>query len=195
MQLSIAPQRWYAPADGVTRIEVIITLRSGEGNPVAGRGAPARNAGDDSRWRHYEWLRRGVVRIHSSNPGDAIMTASVEELLPCSNGFRSGTSTIHFTDFAAPDSAARRRRSLHGWCAPHCAATNCGRDGVQRGGATDESRRLSYSREWQLWHCAVGIGLAFPPVGDIENFAIPANSSRLARAVDAADFGSLLYSV
>ena len=149
MQLSIAPQRWYAPADGVTRVEVIITLRSGEGNPVAGREVFLHSTLgtilDGGITNGYGEAR---ARIHSSNPGDAIMTASVEELLPCSNGFRSGTSTIHFTDFAAPDLRPGAAAPYMDGALRIAPQPDCGRDGVQRGGATDESQSLPHSCEW-----------------------------------------------
>lgn len=37
LSLAVAPQRWFAPADGVSLIPVALTLRDGTGHPLSGR--------------------------------------------------------------------------------------------------------------------------------------------------------------
>lgn len=100
-QISIAPQQWYVPADNVTQVEVILTLRTGEGNPIAGQEVFLHSTlGEVLSGAITNAHGQTRARVKSDVAGDAILTASVTRDLPCSSDYRSASSTIHFMPFA-----------------------------------------------------------------------------------------------
>ncbi|RPI55554.1 MAG: hypothetical protein EHM56_05160, partial [Chloroflexi bacterium] len=79
LRLSLAPQRWFAPADGVTLIPVKITLRDGAGRPLSGRSIRLQSdLGDVSGAGITDSMGETLAYFSSDTPGDAVLTALVE---------------------------------------------------------------------------------------------------------------------
>lgn len=178
--LSLAPQRWYLPADGVTRADVLITVRNGEGQPVLGRIVKmhtTRGFVIDGGMTNAHG--QTLARIASNNPGIATLTASVSETDPCANIFHSGTATVNFTPFdpgeLTPGAAAPYMDGGLGFFP----------DPIVEGVPTKITARLTNPNDFPILVNGTfgiaqsGIGLAFPPVGSVEGFEIPANSTRV----------------
>lgn len=183
-QISISTQRWYIPADGVTQAEILLTLRTGEGNPIAGQPVFLHSTlGTVQSGGVTDGHGQSRARVKSTIAGEAVLTASVTRNVPCSSDYRSGTSTIHFTPFQSGD-------------IPSDAAAPYVDNDLQfspmpivQGVTTQISARLVNSNSFPIFVNGTfgilqsGMGLSFPPVGSVEGFEVPANSARIV-AVD-----------
>lgn len=79
LRLSLAPRRWFAPADGVTLIPVAITLRDGAGRPLPGRSIRLQSdLGAASGTGITDLKGETLAYLSSDTPGDAVLTALVE---------------------------------------------------------------------------------------------------------------------
>ena len=175
--LSVTPLRWFIPADGVTRGEVTITLRDGEGNPVAGHQVSLRTTlGSVITGSLTDAQGQARARIASDLPGEAQLTASVQETNPCIIRARSGLAVVTFTAFnpgeLMPNAAAPYMNSgLEFYPEP-----------IVKGVSTVIVARVVNPNDFPIsvngdfGIAQSGIGLAFPPVGSVENRVIPANS-------------------
>jgi len=109
--LNLSPRRWYAPANGLTRVYFDITVRDGNGTPLPGRKVRLTSSlgsvvdggitGVDGKTLAY---------LTSQSVGDADVTAALDTLNTC-EGALSPISKITFTlpfDFTdlMPNSAA-----------------------------------------------------------------------------------------
>ncbi len=109
--LTLSPRRWYAPANGVTRVYFDITVRDGNGAPLPGRKVRLNSSlgsvvdggitGADGKTLAY---------LTSQSAGDADVNAALDTLNTC-EGALSPISKITFTppfDFTdlMPNSAA-----------------------------------------------------------------------------------------
>ncbi len=176
--LSVTPLRWFIPADGVTRGEVIITLRDGEGNPVAGHQVSLRTTlGSVITGSLTDAQGQARARIASDLPGEAQLTASVHETNPCIIRARSGLAVVTFTAFdpgeLMPNAAAPYMNSgLEFYPEP-----------IVKGVSTIIVARVVNPNDFPIsvngtfGIAQSGIGLAFPAVGSVENRVIPANST------------------
>ena len=109
--LTLTPRRWFAPADGTTKVYFDITLRDANGAPLPGRviklgtslGTPTDGGTTDLYGKTLAFLVSGSV-------GEANVKASLDALTAC-EGAMSPTARVSFTlplDITAlfPDSPA-----------------------------------------------------------------------------------------
>ena len=95
--LTLTPRRWFAPADGLTRVYFDITLRDGNGSPLPGRivrlstslGTAVDGGITDGQGKTLAYLTSGST-------GDADVAAALDAATAC-DGALSPTSKITFT--------------------------------------------------------------------------------------------------
>lgn len=178
-QIAISPQRWYIPADGVTQAEVILTLRTGEGNPIAGQQVFLHTTlGQIVSGGVTDGHGQTRARIKSLVAGEAVLTASVTRNLPCSSNYRSGTSTIRFTPYQqgdVPSDAAAPYADGRLDFSPMPIITGVT---TRLGASLVNTNTFPIYINGTFGVVQSGIGLAFPPVGSVEDFVIPAKSTR-----------------
>jgi hypothetical protein len=95
--LTLSPRRWFAPANGTTRVYFDITLRDGNGAPLPGRivhltsslgsAVDGGTTGVDGKTLAY---------LTSGSPGDADVSAALDTVTACEDAL-SPTSKITFT--------------------------------------------------------------------------------------------------
>jgi len=183
--LAITPRRWFAPADGLTRVWVAITLRDGAGNPLAGRTVRLNSDLDGSTVVDggvTDPNGETLAYLTSNAPGDAALTASLDFLATCESA-RSPSAKVTFTAPAGgadlmPDAAAPYLSS----------ALEISPLPIVRGVPTMLRATLTNSTSAALTVDAsfsisqYGIGLAFGPLAEVQDRIIPASSTAVIAA-------------
>lgn len=175
--LSLAPQRWFAPADGVTLIPVKATLRDGAGYPVPGRiimlqsdlGAATGASVTDSKGEMLAY-------VSSDTPGDATLTALVQSSDAC-EVVASSEAVVTFGEYTAdpllPGEAPYMNDLIQVEPMP-----------IVQGVPGTVSALLSNPNAYPIEvnaafsYATYGIGVAFGPLGGVEDVRIEANSDR-----------------
>jgi Right handed beta helix region len=174
--LSITPQRWFVPADNVTRLFVKLTIRNGNGQPLPGQvlrlsstvGSVVDGGTTDVNGSTFAY-------VSSSTPGDATLTATTDVATVCAFA-RSQPSTVTFTSIDSnplrPDIEA-----------PYMdGGIQISPEPITRGVLTTVSAKLNnknpfpISVDASLGFAQSGIGLTFGPLGQVTGKIIPANS-------------------
>lgn len=176
--LTLAPQRWYAPADGLTRVWVKIGLHDGHGLPLPGRtvtlistlGNVTSGGVTDVQGQTYAYLT-------SSAPGDAVLTPALSGEAVCEIP-RVSSAKVTFTQTADDP-------LLPGAQAPYLS------EGlevlplpIKRGVPTHLKASLTNPNDFPILVDAsfnfaqMGIGLTFGPVGQVQDVRIEAGTAR-----------------
>jgi len=180
--LTIAPQRWFVPADGVSRGYVTITLRDGNGQPLPGYPVQVdSDLGSVVSGGTTNAQGQTLAYVTSDTAGDAHLTASLAASA-CESA-RSGRTAITFTPF---DTSAD--------LLPNAAAPYAN-DGIQispepivRGVPTTIRVQLTNPNDFPisvngtLGFLQQSIGLAFGPLKQVTNFVIPPTSTKTISA-------------
>ncbi len=98
-QLTLTPRRWFAPADGVTRVYFDITLRDGNGAPLAGKQIrlhTTRGNVTDGGITDVTGHTLGYIVANNGDVGDANVSAMVDGFTGCI-GVVSPISKVTFT--------------------------------------------------------------------------------------------------
>ncbi|MCU0522379.1 MAG: Ig-like domain-containing protein [Anaerolineae bacterium] len=179
LNLTLAPQRWFAPADGLTLIPVELTLRDGAGRPLAGRkvqlysdlgtaGGSAVTGADG----------KALTYVTSDAPGDATLWALVEDSSACEIA-SSAEAVVSFVE--TPDDPL-----LPGSEAPYMnGAIDIDPKPITQGVPSTVSVRLSNPNAFPilvdvvLGYAQFSIGVSFAPLGGAEDVRIEANSERV----------------
>ncbi len=181
--LTLTPQRWFAPADGITKITFDIYLKDGNGMPLSGRtvklstslGIPIDGGITDANGHTFAYLSSGVA-------GDAEVTAALDAVTAC-EGALSPTSSVTFTtpinitDLFPNSPAAYFDLNISVSPLPVIV-------GVP---ATINAKLTNplpqpITVDVTFGYAQSGIGLAFGPIKNIVGQVIPANSSVLLSA-------------
>ena len=177
MTLSLNPLRYYAPADGSTKVWFEVTLRDGAGMPVSGQvvrlrsnlGLPRDGGSTDVAGKVFAYLT-------STHTGDAVVYAELDEATAC-DFLRSATTDITFTDAAddplSPDAQSPYSNNRVEF---DPAPVVTGRPGMLRVHLTNPNAfpiRVNAS----FGYAQLGLGLIFGPVGAANDVLIPANST------------------
>jgi hypothetical protein len=95
--LTLTPERWFAPANGATRIYFDITLRDGNGAALPGRTAKLHTTfGNIVDGGTTDALGKTRGWLTSSSAGDALVNATLDGLTAC-EGALSPESRVTFT--------------------------------------------------------------------------------------------------
>ncbi len=177
--LTIEPDRWFAPADGVTRINFTITLRNGSGNPIPGETVHLETTrGDLTEGGKTDVQGQTSGFLTSSDAGDAIVTAKLDAKTACEVA-RSITTDVTFAPYQSGD------------LLPNASAPYLDNDievdpePIVRGVPThirvtiDNPNNFAIKVNGTFGFVQSGIGLAFAPLGSVQDKVIPANGQQV----------------
>src|SRR5512135_2482326 len=83
-QLTLTPRRWFAPADGVTKIYFDITLRDGNGTPLPGRATQLQSSlGTVVDGGITDANGHTLAYLTSNSVGDANVSVTLNALSAC----------------------------------------------------------------------------------------------------------------
>lgn len=95
--LTMTPRRWFAPADGVTRVYFDLTLRDGNGAPIPGRTVKLSSSlGTVTDGGVTGLDGHTLAYLTASSSGDANVSASLDATSAC-EGALSPTAKVTFT--------------------------------------------------------------------------------------------------
>ena len=98
-QLTLTPRRWFAPADGVTKIYFDLTLRDGNGTPLSGRQTrlhTTRGNIVDGGITDVNGHTLAYITANNGDVGDANVSATLDGLTSC-EGVMSPAAKVTFT--------------------------------------------------------------------------------------------------
>jgi hypothetical protein len=98
-QLTLTPQRWFAPADGVSKIYFDLTLLDGNGTPLPGRQVrlhTTRGNVVDGGTTDVTGHTLAYIIANNGDVGDATVSASLDGLTSC-EGVMSPQARVTFT--------------------------------------------------------------------------------------------------
>jgi len=176
MSLSLNPRRYYAPADSQTRVWFEMTLRDGAGMPISGQVVRLRsNLGVSFDGGTTDVAGKVFAYLTSSAPGEALVYAELDEATSC-DFMRSATTEITFTE-AVDDPLTPDARSPYATDRVEFEPrpVTVGVPGVIRVRLTNPNDfpiRVNAS----FGFAQLGLGLAFGPVGEVNDMLIAANS-------------------
>ncbi|MDP2989782.1 MAG: Ig-like domain-containing protein [Kiritimatiellota bacterium] len=183
--LTLTPTRWFAPADGISRIYITATLRDGTGLPLPGRTVRlATTRGSAVSGGVTDVQGRTFAYVTSNTVGESELTAQLDAQTACETT-RSAIANVNFTSIT--DGA--------GALLPESAAPylNGGIEidpmPIVRGVRTVLRARLTNSNNVPILVDATfgvaqsGIGLTFGPVGQVSGQRIAANSTGVIEVV------------
>ena len=178
LRLSLAPQRWFAPADGVTLIPVKVTLRDGAGRALAGRSIRLQSdLGSVSGAGITDLQGETLAYISSDTPGDAVLTALVESSDDCE--CVAGPEAVVTFGEVADDVL------LPGAEAPYMNGDiQVEPKPIIQGVPSTVRARLTNPNPYAIEvnatfsYAEYGIGVGFAPLGGVEGVRIEAHSNR-----------------
>ncbi len=102
LTLTLQPDRWYVPADGVVTSAITATLLDGSGRPVAGRQilADAANATVTSG-AYTDLLGKAMIAVRSTTAGETTVRAGVAPTTDPCEQVREASTIITFTPYSA----------------------------------------------------------------------------------------------
>ncbi|RIK42529.1 MAG: hypothetical protein DCC55_08470 [Chloroflexi bacterium] len=178
--LALTPERWFAPADGLSRVVVKITLRDGTGQALPGRQVRLQSSqGTVVDGGLTDVQGRSFAYVTSTSAGDAELSATLDLQNTCEFA-RSPLALVTFTPPSdesnlLPDAAAPYlNNQIEAEPLP-----------LVRGVPTVLRARLTNPNPFPITVDAtfgvfqLGIGLTFGPVGEVNGVVIPANSERV----------------
>ncbi|MDD3825185.1 MAG: Ig-like domain-containing protein [Anaerolineae bacterium] len=176
LRLSLAPQRWFAPADGVSLIPVKITLRDGAGRPLPGRSVRLQSdLGSVSGAGITNLDGETLAYLSSDTAGDAVLTALVEggDGCECVAGPEASVTFVE----AAGDPL------LPGAEAPYMDGNiELEPKPIIQGVPSTVRARLTNPNPYPMKvnatfsYARYGIGVTFAPLGGVEDVRLEANS-------------------
>ena len=176
--ITLSPQRWYAPADGQTRVWVDVTLLDPMGNPVPGESVNLLSSlGTVTSGGITDAAGHTLAYLTSAEMGDAELTATLSTTNRCAEA-ASTTSLVTFTDDADGLLAGMKAPYLYSGITVSPAP-------ITRGVPTTIAARLTNPNEHAITVEATfefvqsGIGLAFGPVGAAQTKEIPAGGEQV----------------
>lgn len=176
--LTLTPRRWFAPADGVTKIYFDITLRDGNGTPLPGRTVKLTSSlGTATSGGITDALGKTLAYLTSPSVGDATVTASLSGLATCEGALSpeakvTFTTPVNVTDLLPNGAASYFDGDILVNPQP-----------VVTGITTTIYAKLTnpittpVTVDVEFGFAQAGIGLVFGPIKDIYGQVIPAKSS------------------
>ena len=182
--LTIEPDRWYVPADGVIPAVIVATVRDGDGKPAAGHKILASTSiGDVEAGGITDVTGKTHIYVTSTQSGEADVRAWIDQgPAPCPL-IREASTSITFTS-----------EEIGGPLAPGAEAPYISGDlvigpqPVMRGVPLMVRATLRNPYDYALRVNAIvgiaqsGIGLAFPPIMEWQGQQIPPHSTLMLSA-------------
>ena len=176
MSLSLNPRRYYAPADGQTRVWFEVTLRDGAGMPISGQVVRLRSdLGRTFDGGTTDAAGKVFAYLTSTIEGEARVYAELDETNAC-DFVRSATTEITFSE-AVDDPLAPDARSPYATDRVEFEPrpVTVGVPGVIRVRLTNPND-FPIRVNANFGFAQLGLGLAFGPVGEVNDVLIAANS-------------------
>lgn len=176
--ITLTPRRWYAPADGVARIYFDITLRDGNGTPLAGRIVKLTSSlGNVTDGGITDLSGKTLAYLTSSTTGDAVVTASLVPASACEAALSpetdvTFTAPINITDLMPDGQSPYFDGDIS--LSPMPVIVNV---------TTTITAKLTnpltvpVTTDVEFSFVQSGLGLQFGPIKDITGQVIPAKSS------------------
>lgn len=178
--IELSPRRWYAPADGFTRIYFDITLRDGNGMPIPGRTVRLHTSptlGTVADGGITDVFGKTLAYLTSSSVGDTNVSATLDPLSACEVTL-SPTSKVTFTQpLSITDlmpNAASPYLNEDIWVTPLPVVTGVTTTIFAR---LTNPLTVSVTADVEFDFAQSGIGLVFGPIKIYPGQVIPANSS------------------
>jgi hypothetical protein len=176
--VTLSPQRWYAPADGKTRVWVDVSLLDPRGHPIPGATVIlVSSLGDVTSGGITDAAGHTLAYLTSTEMGDAELTAALSTADRCDQA-ASTTAMVTFTDEADG--------LLAGMQAPYLYdGITIAPEPITRGVPTTITARLNNPNDAPIRVEATfefvqsGIGLAFGPVGQPQVKEIAAHGEQV----------------
>ncbi len=183
--LTLTPRRWFAPANGLTKVYFDITLHDGNGMPIPGRTIRLHSTlGSVVDGGITDAYGKTLGYVTSGTTGDATVTATLDPLSAC-EGALSPETSVTFTPIDPSLDLLPNAQ------APYFnGAITVKPQPVVVGITETISAQLinpltvPITVDVSFGFAQSGIGLVFGPIKDIVGQVIPANTS----VVDTADF-------
>ncbi|MBN1660629.1 MAG: Ig-like domain-containing protein [Anaerolineae bacterium] len=178
LRLSLAPQRWFAPADGVTLIPVKITLRDGSGRPLPGRTVRLQtDLGTVSGAVITGADGEATAYINSDTVGDAILTGLVESSDDC-ECVAGPEAMVTFVEVAGdPLLPGTEAPYMNGFIGVDPQPIVQGVPSTVRALLTNPNP-YAIKVNATFGYSEYGIGVAFAPLGGVEDVRVDANGER-----------------
>jgi len=175
--LTMTPNRWFAPADNLTRIRLTLTLRDGNGVPLPGRKIQVKSSvGSVQTGGITDASGQTFAFITSAQVGDAELRATLDAT-SCETT-RVGLATVTFTAPAAADDYLPEES------APYLNnGIQINPEPIIRGVPTRLSALMTNPNNFPIivdgtfGFAQSGIGLVFGAAGEVIGQVIPANST------------------
>lgn len=180
--ITLAPQRWYAPADGQTRVWIDATLRDPQGRPVSGARVNVLSTfGQVTSGGITDATGHTLAYLTSTQPGDTELSAALSTTDRCDQADTT-TATVTFTDEADGLIAGMQAPYLYDGIEIEPEPVTRGVPTTIRARVTnpnDAPVRVEASFEF----AQSGIGLAFGPVGAPQTKDIPAGGEAVFEVI------------
>jgi hypothetical protein len=184
MELTLSPQRWFAPASSGAPVYVKATLRSGTGQPLPGHTVLVETTLGSVEDGGITGADGTVYAILTSDePGEAVLTGSLEGTAMCSYAISEPVRVV-FTPFSGASGDLLDEEK-----APYLS------DQIEidplpliQGSPVTLSARLVNPSEVPVYVDGTfsimqfGIGMVFGPIANVQNFEIPAGGERTMTA-------------
>ena len=186
--ITLTPRRWFAPANGLTRVYFDITLQDGNGRPLAGRTirlSTSLGSVVDGGVTGVNGKTLGYLT--STNPGDAKVTARLDPNAANScEAALAPTSTVTFTpplnltDLFPNSPAPYLSNDISVAPLPVIAGVSTTVQAMLTNPLT-----TSLTVDVAFEYAQAGVGLAFGPISTQTGLVVPANSTIPLRAAFA----------
>jgi hypothetical protein len=181
--LTLIPRRWFAPADGTSKIYFDITLVDGNGYPLPGRTIKLHSTlGTVFDGGLTDAQGKTLAYLTSNSTGDAQVYASVDPLTAC-EGSLSPDSKVTFTtpapfiDLMPDDSAPYSNNNI--WVNPLPVIVGVPTTIYAR---LTNPLTTTVTADVEFAYAQAGVGLAFGPIADFTGVTIMAESSKVLSA-------------
>lgn len=179
--ISLSPDRWYAPADGTSRVWVKATVLAGDGAPMPGkqvRLASTLASSDVTDGGITDVAGQTFAYVTATAAGEAVLTATLDGNSAC-EPVRSGTTTVTFT--------AEQSSKYISTSAPYASndievsplPITVGVPSKIRAKFTNPND-VPITVDAQFAFAQLGIGLTFGPIGTAPRVTIPAHTTAYA---------------
>jgi hypothetical protein len=182
--LTLMPRRWFAPADGTSKIYFDISLTDGNGFPLPGRTVLLTSSlGTVQDGGITDEYGKTLAFLTSTSTGDAQVYASLDPLTAC-EGSLSPDSKVTFTtpapyvDLMPDDSSPYSNGDI--WVDPLPVIVGVPTTIYAR---LTNPLTTTVTTDVEFGYAQAGIGLAFGPIQDFTAVVLPAQGSIVLSAI------------
>jgi hypothetical protein len=184
--LTLEPDRWFVPADGVLRSNIVATVRDGAGQPVPGRVVKATaTVGTLMSGGTTDVKGQTYIMATSDTPGDAVVTGSIDRATDPCLLIRPASTMVTFTPIETPAAGELTPDSESSYTT---ADISVGPKPLMRGRPAVFTVKLTNPFSLPILVNAVlgsadlGVGLLFGPIHTWEDVRIEPHATQILQA-------------